>query len=229
MTSDGDRLIFPVQRQQKHLRTAGWSAVPTGQYGLNEYLCALGERYLAASLTPPSISVLSLSINPSSSTERAALFEVLAGHKNDQPVLDSLMQQIHTGILGLSGYYYDRYSAPITLDVMLSWGVLASGATWPEGFAPLDTAFSKLQYTKNQFLNREYPVDFVDRFTVAGFPVVQAAVPVPGETVVTNYQSSSTELKQTGYQTNQKITGGLIDPVRRWCQTGFYVPCNLLS
>jgi hypothetical protein len=227
MSEEGDRLVFPVQTQQKRVRTFGWSNFKSS-YGFDEYLCALAERYIAVGLTQPTITIGNVSFSIVSEADRALVANELQGKSGE--VLHSIVQQIHTSVLGLAGYYYDKFSIPIQLDAMLGWGLVESGATWPAGFEPLDVAFGELRYTKSDLPDRSYPVDFTDRLVALAFPYVQSVVPatsdgkLSSEAVAESFVSSEGVLDQTGYQTNQGISVKL-EAFRRWCNTGFFQPC----
>jgi hypothetical protein len=219
--------VFPVQVQQKGLRTFGWPNY-LSSYGFDEFFCALTERYTAVGLVPPVVTLDGVSFSIVTEADRLVLINWMYG--KDADYLNQIVQQIQDSVLALAGLYYDQFSVPLTSEVMLSWGLKTSGATWPEGLEHLDVAFANLQYTKNEFPNRAYSVDFADKVVTEGFPYVQAVVPVStvgsvsDESIVTNFVSASGRLKEVFYQTNQKIVVAL-KSFRRWCMTGFYRPC----
>lgn len=229
---DQDRLVFPIRNQQIHLKTAGWSNFLSSQ-GFDERLCAIGERYAAAGLPSPTVTVGSgsdsITIHCDNPAERAQLYKWLSTH-TDTSLLDSLVQQMHTLVLGLVGHYYNQFSVPITTGDVLGWGVVGSGAKWPDGFVPLDKAYSNLQYTRVELGTRDYPVSFTDKLVPIGFPYVQSVTNVTynggllDESVVEGFTASAGVLGQTHYQTNQRIVSAL-SSLTRWCQTGFYQPC----
>lgn len=111
---------FPLQRQQK--RAEAWPSPDQGLYGLPEILCALRERFQAAGLPTPAMTVPGYSIPDSAAWgQYVALMRALARLAFES--WSGLLDQIVAAIITVAPHYCHPDCSPVTVTEMAALGL----------------------------------------------------------------------------------------------------------
>lgn len=226
MNSKGRQIVFPVQNPQKGIFTRGWNNF-TSDKGVTELLCAYFSRFKLVGLSVPTITLTHGSETVETTQEDSSYIDMASwvSKRPFQPVYQSLIEQLHTTVFALAGYYWSNLAEPFTEETLIQYG-LSHTPVWPESAVDLRKVFMALNYTRVNF-NEYNPLTFSsiylpEDFTYASFPIPESA----HENVIDS-AGSANDLGDVGtvkYESGQRIEARLISP-KELCYTGFMAPC----
>lgn len=171
---------------QQRNRTLGWPQTKRTTPRVPVLVCALRGRYLGASLPLPTLTWRATS--PADGTKAAWDAFALAVVK-DATVeeMTDFLQQIHTAILGLAGYYVDEGFSAIDAPALASLGIKAAGAAWPDDTAAATAALQTLLYRVEQVALVSHSFSFAGPARLAARMYAEFATPyqtAPGGQIV---------------------------------------------
>jgi hypothetical protein len=238
-SNNGEQIIFPVQRQQRNVKTAGWGNFAY-DLGLSEIFCAIWERYKSVNQPIPTFSV-TIPTGTFETDQTVESYKELLSQLSKVGIIsywDDLIQQVHDAVRSLGDYYVTSNNGELDDEFFESNGILPEGAKYPDSIDGVRKTLRKLIYTRSDPYSIAHSFNFSE-WSMSGGGYTDGYVYAPyvlprtdeygrdtGSWRIAEADSLLGEPSIGTYQSLHRLLSHYLVDKRSTCPRFFYAPCN---